>query len=154
MIAGGCKCGAVRYTVDLPHLPTVYACHCTNCQTWSGSAFTEQFFLPQERLHVTGEVTEYRFVNPMNRVSVQRFCPTCHVRLYNTNMMRPGVAVVRAGTLDRSNELDVGTHIWVRSKQPWVTLPEGAQTFEEGSPVSVILALTEANGGAPLASAT
>lgn len=144
-LTGGCRCGAVRYDVALPDLPVVYACHCTDCQTWSGSAFTEQFFVAADALRVTGEVVEYRFVNPMGRVSVQRFCPTCHVRLYNTNMARPAIVNVRAGTLDRSAELDVRTHIWVRSKQPWVCLPNDAKVFGEAAPMETVIALTQQN---------
>ena len=61
VIAGGCRCGAVRYTVDRATLPAAYACHCTDCQTWSGSSFTTQFFMPAEALSVAGVVTDYAF---------------------------------------------------------------------------------------------
>jgi len=37
---------------------------------------------------------------------------------------------VRAGTLDDTSWLRPTTHFWARSKQPWVTLPEGARIFE------------------------
>lgn len=144
-VTGGCRCGAVRYAVALPGMPTVYACHCTDCQTWSGSAFSQQFFLPGESLLVRGEVVEYRFVNPMRRVSVQRFCPVCHTRLYNTNMARPTIVNVRAGTLDRSSEVDVRTHIWWRSAQPWIGLPDDAECWQEAAPPHVIARLTDAN---------
>ncbi|WP_349681622.1 hypothetical protein [Pseudomonas sp. UBA6323] len=38
-LTGQCRCAAVRYTLDLPVPPVVYACHCLHCQRWSGSAF-------------------------------------------------------------------------------------------------------------------
>jgi hypothetical protein len=144
-VAGGCRCGAVRYTVDVPRLPDAYACHCTDCQTWSGSAFTLQFFVPDDRLTVGGEVVEYRFVNPLGRISVQRFCPVCHTRLYNSNMARPGIVNVRAGTLDDSAALRVPVHIWVRSRQPWVRLPDDAQTFAEAGDPAAMMALAARN---------
>ena len=46
-------------------------------------------------------------------------CGICHARVYNTNSSRPGVAVVRAGTLDRSDELDVAAHIWAKCRFPF-----------------------------------
>lgn len=46
-IQGGCRCGAVRYVLALDTLPRTYACHCRDCQTWSGSAFSQQTFLPE-----------------------------------------------------------------------------------------------------------
>ena len=35
---GGCECGAFRYVLTGPPI-VIYACHCTICQTQSGSAF-------------------------------------------------------------------------------------------------------------------
>jgi hypothetical protein len=36
---------------------------------------------------------------------------------------------VRAGTLDDTSWLRPTKHFWVRSKQPWIMLPEGDQAF-------------------------
>jgi hypothetical protein len=138
VIAGGCRCGAVRYTVDRATLPAAYACHCTDCQTWSGSSFTTQFFMPADALHVTGAATDYAFVNPTGRVSTQRFCPTCHTRLYNSNAARPHLVNIRAGTLDDSARIRVPLHIWVRSKQPWVILPDDAELWQEAASVDAL----------------
>lgn len=147
MIAGGCRCGAVRYTVDRMALPAAYACHCTDCQTWSGSAFSTQFFVAEAQLEVAGAVVEYGFVNPMGRLSHQRFCPTCHTRLYNTNAARPGIVNIRAGTLDGSALLEVPLHIWTRSKQPWVILPETAEMWPEAAPMESFVRLAAHNAG-------
>src|SRR5437868_6332457 len=104
-ISGGCRCGRVRYTVALPTLPRAYACHCRDCQTWSGSAFSLQFVLPEADLAVGGEPGLFELTSPDgSRTSRQRACPVCFTRVYNTNTRRPGLAVVRAGTLDRSDE--------------------------------------------------
>jgi hypothetical protein len=43
----------------------------------------------------------------------------------------PASAVrVRAGTLDDTSWLQPTVHFWTRSKQRWITLPEGDQSFE------------------------
>jgi hypothetical protein len=34
-LTGGCPCEAVRFAVGA----LIFACHCTECQRWSGSAF-------------------------------------------------------------------------------------------------------------------
>jgi hypothetical protein len=36
---------------------------------------------------------------------------------------------VRAGTLDDTSWLRPTAHFWTRSKQPWIVLPEGDQSF-------------------------
>jgi hypothetical protein len=138
-IQGGCRCGAVRYELALDALPSTYACHCLDCQTWSGSAFSQQTFLPEAALTVTGPVVVHEFTTPSGNTSTQRMCGVCHARIYNTNSARPNVAVVRAGTLDRSNELRVVAHIWVKRKQHWLTLPEAVPTWPEAAPGTELL---------------
>jgi hypothetical protein len=133
-ITGGCRCGAVRYALVLEALPPTYACHCLDCQTWTGSAFSQQVLLPEDRLTITGPIALYEREGTGGRISRQRACPTCHTRLYNTNTIRPGIAVVRAGTLDDSHLLDVAAHIWTRRKQPWIAIPEGVPSWPEGAP--------------------
>jgi hypothetical protein len=130
-IEGGCRCGAVRYTLDTDVLPRAYACHCHFCQTWSGSAFSLQVPLVEASLRVSGEPVIFELTGPSGAVSRQRMCGVCHTRVFNTNSARPGVAMLRAGTLDRSDELDVVAHIWTRRKQRWITIPAGVPTWPE-----------------------
>ena len=141
MIQGGCRCGACRYTLDLPALPPVYACHCHICQRFSGSAFSVQALVPEQALAVTGPIIVYEKVTE-DRTSVQRYCGVCYSRLYNTNTRRPGIAVVRAGTLDRSEELVCRAHIFTNYKQGWVTLDDDIpQWGEAADPDEFIAAL-------------
>ena len=138
-IEGGCRCGAVRYKLALDALPPTYACHCLDCQTWSGSAFSQQTFVAAAALAVTGALVVYKFTTPSGHTSTQRMCGVCHARIYNTNSARPNVAVVRAGTLNRSNELRVVAHIWVKQKQPWLTLEDGVPTWPEAAPAAELV---------------
>ena len=131
MIEGGCRCGACRYTLTMEQLPPVYCCHCLDCQTWSGSAFTEQGVVREDSIAATGPVIDYRFTSPSGSQSHQRLCGTCHTRLWNTNSARPGIAVVRAGTLDASNTIEPRLHIWTSRKQAWIALPDGIAAFDQ-----------------------
>ena len=100
-IEGGCRCSEVRYRIVATDIPPIYCCHCRTCQTWSGSAFTEQALVAEAQITVTaGEVEIYRNITASGASSVQRLCGSCHTRLWNTNSARPGIAVVRAGILD------------------------------------------------------
>jgi hypothetical protein len=140
-IEGGCRCGRVRYRANLDKLPNAYACHCRDCQTWSGSAFSTQFILPEDQLAVTGEPALFELTSPTSgRTSRQRVCPVCFTRVYNTNSARPGLAVVRAGTLDRSDELTLVAHIWTRRKLGGIDIPEGVPSWEEGAPPAEFVA--------------
>lgn len=138
-ITGGCRCGAVRYELAIEAIPLAYACHCLQCQTWSGSGFSEQLLLREDQVSVGGPVVRYDLTTE-DRTSHQRMCGTCHTRLYNTNTRRPGIAVIRAGTLDDSHRIEVAAHIWVKRKQPWLALPEGAPAWPEGAPPAELAA--------------
>jgi hypothetical protein len=43
---------------------------------------------------------------------------------------RPGLRFVRVGTLVDPAALEPDVHIFTRSKQPWVRLPDGVPAFE------------------------
>lgn len=138
-ITGRCRCGACRYKIAVDALPPVYACHCHICQRASGSAFSLQALAPEASLTVTGPVIVHE-ITTEDRTSVQRFCGVCHARIYNTNTRRPGIAVVRAGTLDRSEELACRAHIFTNYKQAWVTIPDDVPHWGEAAPVADFVA--------------
>ena len=139
---GACRCGACRIEIAVDALPPVYACHCHICQRWSGSAFSLQAIVPEATLTIGGPVVVYEIVTD-DRTSSQRVCSVCHSRLYNTNTRRPGVAVVRAGTLDQSEELACVAHIFTAYKLAWVTIPEDVPSWPEAAaPAEFIAALT------------
>src|SRR5271167_2502735 len=49
--SGGCQCGAIRYEITGPPA-AVYACHCTECQRQSGSAFAMAAVIPQAHFRI------------------------------------------------------------------------------------------------------
>lgn len=136
-IEGGCRCGAVRYRVSAAKLPRAYACHCLDCQTWSGSAFSLQCVVAEDALAVSGTPHLFELATgegEARRVSRQRGCALCMTRIYNTNTRRPGLAVIRAGTLDRSGELTIVAHIWTKRLLAGIAIPDGIPTWAEGAP--------------------
>jgi hypothetical protein len=123
-------------------LPRAYACHCLDCQTWSGSAFSLQCVLAASDLTVTGETVLFELPHPSGlRTSYQHVCGRCHTRIYNQNTARPGLSLIRAGTLDRSDELDVVAHIWTKRRQPWLILPDSVPSWAEFAPPEAMAAL-------------
>lgn len=138
-IAGGCRCGAVRYSIARDDLPAVYACHCHICQRASGSAFSVQALVPEDSLTVNGPIIAHEIATE-GRISTQRLCGVCHARVYNTNTRRPGIAVVRAGTLDRSEELVCKAHIYTDFRQRWVRLPPDVPQWGEAARIDAFIA--------------
>jgi len=129
--SGGCQCGAVRYEISGPPR-TVYACHCTECQTQSGSAFAMAAVIPKEGFRVTkGEPKMFARQTGPSKIMECWFCADCGTRLYHM----PGGADypnrnVKPGTLDDTSWLTPAIHFWTRSAQQWVTIPNDAVRHE------------------------
>ncbi|MBV7255504.1 GFA family protein [Pacificimonas sp. WHA3] len=130
ILKGGCLCGAVRYTLKDGVRLAPYACHCTDCQTRTGSAFSEHMLVAEADLELSGDVNTGRATQPSGAQSKIVGCAVCMARIYAQNDTRPGFISIRCGTLDRSAEIVPAAHIWVRSKQPWIALPAGARQMD------------------------
>lgn len=128
--AGRCFCGAVQYRINEEPL-TVYACHCTDCQKRSGSAFGLSMWVNRAAIEVTqGEAVLQIASGHDDRLRHARLCLQCHTRLWSAPEDRPELAVVRPGTLDDTSWLEPVAHLWTRSAQPWVKIPEGVVRYE------------------------
>jgi hypothetical protein len=78
---------------------------------------------------LTGETLAVQQVEAGNAVATLYACTRCLTRIYTKNAKWPGFVVVRAGTLDDCSGLRPAFHIWTRSRQRWITLPEDVPTF-------------------------
>lgn len=126
---GGCLCGEVEYELAEEPL-TVYACHCRDCQRQGGSAFSLSAVVRSDALRLLrGEPGEYSIRMRDGRVKSARFCTRCCTRLFNPSG-RPGLTVLEGGTLHDPARLRPAGHIWTRSRQPWVEIPEGDLRYE------------------------
>jgi hypothetical protein len=66
------------------------------------------------------------------RTNVRLVCPECGS--WVCSVPREGLARLRGGTLDDTSWLRPTRHIWTRSKQAWVAIPEGDEVFEGQPP--------------------
>ncbi len=142
-IEGGCRCGKIRYRLKTDRVPSAYACHCLDCQTWSGSAFSLNIPMPEANIELTGEAPQlYERTSPESgRTTYQRGCAHCFTRVFNTNSARPGIAGLRAGSLDRSDEMKVVAHIWTKRKMTGIAIPDGVPHWPESAPPAEFMAL-------------
>lgn len=111
----------------------VDCCHCTTCQTETGSAFEINALVESDQVETLQGPPEPRVIPSESGRGQQVWrCPECLVALWSnyggaTDVLR----FVRVGTLDRSDKVEPDIHIYTRSKLPWVRLPEGAAAVEE-----------------------
>ena len=129
-LIGGCVCGAVRYRLKPGFRMKPYACHCTDCQKRTGSAFSIHMLVMLSDLAIEGETDKGSYVQPSGAKTEQIGCTKCKGRIYAQNAARPDFAGLRVGTLDENRDLSPAAHLWVRSKQPWVILPDDVPALE------------------------
>lgn len=131
---GNCVCGAVRYEIVTEPI-ALFCCHCTECQTASGSAFVLALKVPHGGLKVIeGEAKPYlRPESDGQKRNVFR-CPNCLATLWSERLDSKEIMTVYAGTLDHSSRLQPVAHIWTQDAQPWITFPEESLRFLENPP--------------------
>ena len=121
-INGSCHCGQISYSAEID-TDQVYLCHCTDCQTISGSPFRWAVPVPEENFNLlSGQPKTYiKKVSEGGIESHQVFCPNCAAPLYATNT-RPGPKTfnLRLGTAEQRDQLKPRVQYWHRSCQKWV----------------------------------
>jgi len=133
-LTGGCQCGSVRYEIRDNPL-AVYACHCTECQRQSGSAFGLSMPVPREAVAVVaGTPKEWRRILDSGRIIRCVYCGDCGVRLIHHPERNPQVSIVKPGTLDDTQWLEPVGHIWTRSAQPWFEIPQDLVNYDAQPP--------------------
>ena len=104
-------------------------CHCTDCQRQAGTSYSVVVAFAPSDLKIEGELKTHRGVGTSGNDVLRRFCGECGSPIVSEPATNPGMLFVKAGTLDDTSMLDPKVHIWCDSKQPWVTIPEGAMAY-------------------------
>ena len=129
-LEGGCACGAARYRLASPPM-FVHCCHCRDCQRQTGSAFVLNALIEADRVALlSGDLKEITVPTESGRGQKIYRCASCEIAVWSVYGGIDKLRFVRVGTLDDPAALTPDVHIYVRSKLPWVKLPEGVPTFE------------------------
>jgi hypothetical protein len=123
-IDGRCHCGEISFEGEADP-EKVWVCHCTDCQSGTGSAF---------RINIPVPGAKFKLLNGKPAIYVKRtaesgtpraqaFCPTCGSPIYSTT---PGDGpkesyTVRVGPLTQRDTLAPKKQNWFRSARSWVT---------------------------------
>jgi hypothetical protein len=132
MIKGGCYCGAVRYESQ-GRLLLFVNCHCPDCRKFSGSAFSSVLAVEAGGFKVTSgddNIVPYQSSPGKHR----SFCRTCGCHVFARAVTRPGMVLIRAGTLDDDPGIRPQMHIWVKAKAPWHEIRDELPRYDESIP--------------------
>lgn len=130
-IYGGCQCKSIRYEISQMPL-TMYACHCTECQTQSTSGFGMSMPTPKYGFRLTqGNHKIWARTSDSGRQVECAFCSECGTRLYHLPSRNKSIINVKPGTLDNKKLFEPVGNLWVKSAQHWVSITSEAINFPE-----------------------
>lgn len=122
---GGCACGLVRFTAELDEPVFVAHCHCKDCQKMTGAPMATVAGVPAEEFTLErGTPKTYTTTGDSGGQVHRSFCAECGSTLFSTADAMPGIYFVDAGSLDDASWLNPTMHIYTRSAQPWMQIPE------------------------------
>ena len=120
-VTGRCHCGGISFEAEIDPAQ-VRICHCTDCQTLSGSAFRVNVgSLPGTFRLLSGTPKTYtKTTADSGNPRAHGFCPDCGTPLWATSTdANPSSYGLRVGTLDCRAELRPSRQGWFRSALPW-----------------------------------
>jgi hypothetical protein len=132
-VDGSCACGAIKIEAEADPDKT-QLCHCTDCQTTTGTAFRVSVPAPGATMKLSGRPATYLKTSADSGIPrLQAFCGTCGTQLYSTT---PGEGVqpmymLRVGMLRQRDEFTPRKQIWARSARSWLPQLGALPRFEK-----------------------
>lgn len=122
-VDGGCHCGSIRYEAEVDPA-TFVICHCTDCQTLTGSAFRTVVATYAGAFKLlSGMPTVYVKTGESGNKREQTFCPVCGTPIYSAPVGEgTKVVALRVGTIRQRDRLIPHEQYWFRSAQAWIPL--------------------------------
>ncbi|TRM63514.1 Mss4-like protein [Schizophyllum amplum] len=134
MPTGGCFCGAVRYTYTGEPAGKAI-CHCLDCRKISGTTYSTNVLIPADALTLTaGTPKTYSCVGGSGKPITNFLCGDCGSTMWREIAAYPGMKVVKAGTLDAVDALDLAkpeTELFVTRRTKWVQEVQGVAQKEQ-----------------------
>jgi hypothetical protein len=119
-VDGQCHCGKITYTAEVDPAK-VRICHCTDCQTITGSVYRTNVPAPAAGFKIlTGQPKLYlKTTAASGNPRVHAFCPDCGTPIYAAAPENTSSYSLRIGALKQRAQLRPTRQIWFRSAVPW-----------------------------------
>jgi hypothetical protein len=143
-ISGQCHCGSISFTATIDP-SKVMACHCKDCQTFSGAPFRAVVPAPVETVSMSGTPKLYVKVAESGNRRAQAFCADCGTQLYASEADAPKMLNIRLGSINERAQLPPAIQVWGQSAMPWLHALSDAPMHTKGSasPLVHVQAVTD-----------
>jgi hypothetical protein len=122
-VDGACHCGRIRFEAEVDPA-TVVICHCTDCQTLSGSAFRTVVPTVSGSFRLlTGVPKVYVKTADSGNKREQTFCADCGTPIYSAPAgENKNVVTLRVGAIRQRDQMIPNDQFWFRSARAWLGL--------------------------------
>jgi len=119
-IDGDCHCGDITFTAEIDSAQ-VLICHCTDCQTLSGSAYRTVAAATGDRFKLlSGTLKTYIKTAADGTRRTQTFCPECGTPIYAGPVVgETGMPGIRVGAIKQRDRLKPSNQYYCGSAQEW-----------------------------------
>ncbi len=120
-VNGKCHCGQLEFEAEI-NPEKVLICHCTDCQTLSGSAYRTVAPVIEGSFELTrGEMKTYIKTAENGALRSQTFCPECGTPIYAGPADDKSTMLgLRVGSLEQRDQLPPQSQYFRKSAQTWV----------------------------------
>ena len=120
-IDGRCHCGLVAFEADIDPR-AVSVCHCTDCQSLTGSPYRVTVICAGEQIRMTGKAPKiYAKTGDNGRTRFQHFCSECASPLFTSGEGNEANDWgIRWGSIRQREGLKPVRQFWCRSAVPWI----------------------------------
>ncbi len=132
-LAGGCLCGAIRYTISGAPL-FVSQCCCKDCQKATGTGHTTILGIHNSQLEMTGAPTTFTNTGESGGKVTRHFCGVCGGRLYTSGDMPGEIIIFQAGSLDDPNQIRPTSVIYTKDAPAWDFFDPDIPKYQAMSP--------------------
>ena len=120
-IDGRCHCGIVSFDAAIDPA-RVSICHCTDCQTLTGSPFRVTALTSRDMIRFTGAAPKvYVKVGDSGGRRLQYFCPECGTPVFTSGEDETGEWGIRWGCIRQRADLKPARQIWRCSAVSWLS---------------------------------
>jgi hypothetical protein len=132
-LAGTCLCGAVQYEASAEPVFSGH-CYCTDCQKETGCGHLTVVAVPDATVKVTGPTSTFIKLAASEQPIERTFCSKCGTTLLSRPRSMPGVALLRAGTLDDPSKIAPSMSIYTSRAHAWDQPSASLPKFPEMPP--------------------
>ena len=125
---GRCYCKKVEFEFDGP-IHSQILCHCRECRYLSGGEPNASIIISEDKFRVIKGKLKTFARDDLKKPRVRFFCGHCGTHICVKSPPRPGMLVLKVGTLDEHSWFNPETAIYCIDRQPFHQIPDGVSIF-------------------------